>query len=155
MKIKVDRTAEGERTVSNEFQSEKEFDRIRKTRTIERVKIKDEKKCLMAWHLEPRVTSSYFLSASSAICLAWANCVSNRADLSSSMLALFSRALRILNEWMSKSKWVEASSVDKLSINTRNTCQKKINNNGNKLVHIIKLVCGLTGCKSFKSKGKR
>lgn len=48
MKIKVDRTAEGERTVSNEFQSEKEFDRIRKTRTIERVKIKDEKKCLMA-----------------------------------------------------------------------------------------------------------
>ena len=43
-------------------------------------------------------TSSYFLSASSAICLAWANWASRTAILSSSILALFSRTLRILNE---------------------------------------------------------
>jgi hypothetical protein len=40
----------------------------------------------------------YFLSASSAACLAWASWVSITAILSSSILALLSRTLRILNE---------------------------------------------------------
>lgn len=41
-------------------------------------------------------TSSYFLSASSAISFACANCVSRMPTLSSSMLVRFSRAFRIL-----------------------------------------------------------
>lgn len=42
------------------------------------------------------LTSSYFLSASSAICLAWARLCSSKATRSSSMLVRFSKALRIL-----------------------------------------------------------
>lgn len=42
-------------------------------------------------------TSSYFLSASSAISFAWDSWLSKMATLSSSMLVLFSKALRILH----------------------------------------------------------
>ena len=41
-------------------------------------------------------TSSYFLSASSAISLAWASCASSMPTLSSSMFVRFSSAFRIL-----------------------------------------------------------
>uniref|UniRef100_T1E2V1 Putative secreted mucin n=1 Tax=Psorophora albipes TaxID=869069 RepID=T1E2V1_9DIPT len=42
-----------------------------------------------------RATSSYFLSASSAISLAWDSCASSIATLSSSIFVRFSRAFRI------------------------------------------------------------
>lgn len=49
--------------------------------------------------LEPKAqTSSYFLSASSAMSLAWDNCASSIATLSSSMFVRFSRAFLILRD---------------------------------------------------------
>ena len=53
-------------------------------------------------------TSSYFLSASSAICLAWANCDSIMATLSSSIFDLFSRTLRILDKFRDNLRITEA-----------------------------------------------
>ena len=49
-----------------------------------------------AHHQDKGQTSSYFLSASSAMSLAWASCASRMATRSSSMLFLFSRAFLIL-----------------------------------------------------------
>uniref|UniRef100_A0AAG5CPU9 Uncharacterized protein n=1 Tax=Anopheles atroparvus TaxID=41427 RepID=A0AAG5CPU9_ANOAO len=57
-------------------------------------------------------TSSYFLSASSAISLAWDSCASSIATLSSSMFVRFSRAFRIL--WMVE--WWAAEASDSLAV---------------------------------------
>lgn len=49
-------------------------------------------------------TSSYFLSASSAISLAWASCASSMPTLSSSMFVRFSSAFRILKNGVAVGK---------------------------------------------------
>uniref|UniRef100_A0A1L8EGX6 Putative secreted mucin n=1 Tax=Haematobia irritans TaxID=7368 RepID=A0A1L8EGX6_HAEIR len=54
-------------------------------------------------------TSSYFLSASSAINLAWANWASKTATLSSSMFVRFSRAFRIRS--LSSAAWEASESL--------------------------------------------